>query len=130
MLLAVDNVKSISQFLTLVVIFIIVLAITYFTTRFIANYQKCKMSDSNIKLIEAIRINQNKYIQLVQIGKKYYALAVSKDNVSVIAEVPEEELVLSEDSGVVPHKFSDILASFKKNDENEERNETETNEEE
>ncbi len=129
MLLAVDNVKSISQLLTLLVIFAFVLAITYFTTRYVANYQKGKMSDSNIKLLEAARLSQNKYIQLVQIGKKYYALAISKDNVTVISEVPEEELKLEADSAM-PHKFADILASFKKeSNASEERNETDNKEE-
>lgn len=127
MLLAVDNVKSISQLLTLLVIFAFVLAITYFTTKYVANYQKGKMSDSNIKLLEATRLSQNKYIQLVQIGKKYYALAISKDNVTVISEVPEDELKL-EDENEKPHKFADILASFKKDNASEERNETDNKE--
>lgn len=113
MLLSVDNVKSISQLLTLLVIFAFVLAITYFTTRFVANYQKGRMEDSNIKLLDAARLSQNKYIQIVQIGKKYYALAISKDTVTVIAEVPEEEITIKEDTGVVPQKFADILSNLK-----------------
>lgn len=113
MLLSVDNVKSISQLLTLLVIFAFVLAITYFTTRFVANYQKGRMEDSNIKLLDAARVSQNKYIQIVQIGKKYYALAISKDTVTVIAEVPEEEITIKEDTGVVPQKFADILSNLK-----------------
>jgi len=113
MLLSVDNVKSISQLLTLLVIFAFVLAITYFTTRFVANYQKGRMEDSNIKLLDAARLSQNKYIQIVQIGKKYYALAISKDTVAVIAEVPEEEITIKEDTGVVPQKFADILSNLK-----------------
>ena len=113
MLLSVDNVKSISQLLTLLVIFAFVLAITYFTTRFVANYQKGRMEDSNIKLLDAARLSQNKYIQIVQIGKKYYALAISKDTVKVIAEVPEEEITIKEDTGVVPQKFADILSNLK-----------------
>lgn len=113
MLLSVDNVKSISQLLTLLVIFAFVLAITYFTTRFVANYQKGRMEDSNIKLLDAARLSQNKYIQIVQIGKKYYALAISKDTVTVITEVPEEEITIKEDTGVVPQKFADILSNLK-----------------
>lgn len=113
MLLSVDNVKSISQLLTLLVIFAFVLAITYFTTRFVANYQKGRMEDSNIKLLDAARLSQNKYIQIVQIGKTYYALAISKDTVTVIAEVPEEEITIKEDTGVVPQKFADILSNLK-----------------
>lgn len=112
-LLSATTVKSVAQLLTLLVIFAFVLGITYFTTRYVANYQRGKMIDSNIKLMDAARLSQNKYIQIVQIGKKYYALAVCKDTVTVIAEVPEEEMIFNQDTGVVPQKFADILSNFK-----------------
>lgn len=116
MYLAVDSVNNFTQFLTLILIFIFVLVLTYFSTKFVANYQKGNMSNSNISLIEGARLNQNKYIQLVRIGKKYYALAVSKDNVSVICEVPSEELNLEGDNLPGVSSFGEILAKFKKND--------------
>lgn len=114
MLLSATTVKSFAQLLTLLLIFIFVLGITYFTTRYVANFQKGKMVDSNIKLMDAARLSQNKYIQIVQIGKKYYALAVCKDTVTVIGEVSEDELVVNNDTGVVPQKFADILSNLKK----------------
>ena len=45
--------NSIAQFITVTMIFIFVLAITYFTTRWIGSYQKKKMSYGNIKVIES-----------------------------------------------------------------------------
>ena len=72
-LLSATTVKSVAQLLTLLLIFAFVLGITYFTTRYVANYQKGKMIDSNIKLMDAARLSQNKYIQIVQIGKKVTA---------------------------------------------------------
>lgn len=60
MLLAVDNVKSISQLLTLLVIFAFVLAITYFTTKYVANYQKERCLTvilSFLKLRDLVRTN-------------------------------------------------------------------------
>lgn len=114
MLLSATTVKSFAQLLTLLLIFIFVLGITYFTTRYVANFQKGKMVDSNIKLMDAARLSQNKYIQIVQIGKKYYALVVCKDTVTVIGEVSEDELVVNNDTGVVPQKFADILSNLKK----------------
>lgn len=62
----------------LLIIFGIVLAVCYFTTRFIANFQQGRMNDSNMKVIEATKIAPNKYLEIVRIGKKYYALAIGK----------------------------------------------------
>ena len=113
MFLSAENTNSISQMLTLLLLFAFVLFITYYTTKFLANYQKGKASDSNIGLMEAVRLSQNKYLQIVRIGKKYYALAISKDNVNVICEVPEEELKLNDDMSSAAPKFKDILSRFK-----------------
>lgn len=113
MYLALDSVNNISQVLSLLVIFAFVLAITYFTTKYIANYQKGKMSESNIKMLEGARITQKQFIQIVKIGEKYFALAVSKDNVNVICEIPENELKFDQDESV-KMSFSDIFAKYTK----------------
>ena len=108
MLLKIDSTDSVSQFITLLLIFVFVLGLTYFTTYFIANYQKGRVTGSNITLLEATRIGNNKFLQLVKIGKKYYCLAVCKDSVTVVACVEEDELNLSE-SGGRSFDFSKIL---------------------
>ena len=112
MLLTFDTAKSVSQFFTLLVIFAIVLAVTYFTTSYIANFQKGKTAGSNIELLEAARLNQRQYVQIVRIGDKYYALAISKDNVTVIGELTEDNLNLEAPQNTAT-KFADILKNFK-----------------
>ena len=111
MFLSVNRVDEISRLITLVIIFVFVLAITYFTTKFIANYQKGKTKDSNIQLLDAVRLSQNKYIQLVKIGKEYVALAICKDTVTVITKVPEEDLHFSQGDSAVG--FYSILEQAK-----------------
>ena len=58
-----------------------------------------------MELLEAIRLGNNKYIQVVRLGEKYLALAVCKDTVTVLCEIPREEW-----KDISPQTFSE---SFK-----------------
>lgn len=97
--------NSYVQFIAILIIFVAVLAITAYSTRWIANYQKKQGLSGNIELLEAARLGNNKYVQIVRIGEKYLALAVCKDTVTVMCEIPKEEL-----KEVAPQAFSE---SFK-----------------
>ena len=76
LLTVVNTLDNFVRFFSLLLIFVFVLAVTYFTTRYIANYQKGKLSNSNITVLEASQIAPGKYIQIVKIGNRYFALAV------------------------------------------------------
>ena len=83
---------SIVQLITVLIIFAFVLGITYFTTRWIGSYQRERNRGRNIELLEAMRLNMGQYIQIVRIGDRYMALAVSKDNVTFLCSLEPEEL--------------------------------------
>ncbi len=113
-----SRIEAFAQLFTLLIIFIIVLALTYYVTRFVGNYQKNKMSGSNINILETMRISNSKYIQIVKIGSKVFAIAVAKDTVTYLCELNEDELVYSQiSSGKVltnSDGFKEILEKFKK----------------
>lgn len=88
-----NAISAVAQIITLILIFIFVLALTYFTTRFVGHYQKLRMSGSNIQIMETFRISNSKYIQIVKIGKKYFAIAVCKDTVTYLCELDGEDLI-------------------------------------
>ncbi|MCR5785388.1 MAG: flagellar biosynthetic protein FliO [Eubacterium sp.] len=81
------------QFIIVLLIFIFVLALTYFVTKWLAGYQQGNVTNKNIRTIETYRITQNKFIQIVQIGKKYVAISVCKDTVAFITELDEEDIL-------------------------------------
>lgn len=83
--------ESIIQLITVLIIFIIILGITYLTTRWIGSFQRGQMTGANIELLEAVRLNQSQYLQLVRAGSKYVVLAVSKDSISVVCQLSEDE---------------------------------------
>ncbi|MCR5602291.1 MAG: flagellar biosynthetic protein FliO [Lachnospiraceae bacterium] len=112
MLLAVlisGGVESAAQFLTVLVLFIVVLALTYFTTKFVGNYQKLQGFGKNIEAIETYRLTGNKFLQIVRVGRKYFLLSIGKDEVSSIAELSEEDLDLNADTPAANDRFKKML---------------------
>ena len=118
MLLALDSntgINSVTQFFTVLLIFIGVLALTYFSTKWIATYQKGKMFSNNITVIETYKITANKFLQIVKIGGKFFAIAIAKDSVTFLGELSEDDLTLPEVSGEsISPDFSSILEKAKK----------------
>ena len=104
-----DSVSSFAQFITVLLLFVFVLGISYFTTRYIAGYQKSRIKTGNMELLESLRISNNKYLQIARVGEKYLVMAVCKDAVTLLAELKEEELVIPEESEAVPLEFKGLL---------------------
>ena len=109
------RVESFLQFFTVLILFLFVLVLTYFTTKFIANTQKDKQIGNNVEVIETFRITQNKFIQIVRTGQKYVAIAVCKDTVTMLTEIPKEDLVINEkDKTFATVDFKSILEKVSK----------------
>ncbi|MBQ8148758.1 MAG: flagellar biosynthetic protein FliO [Lachnospiraceae bacterium] len=113
MLLAVaSKIDSVVQFFTVLIIFVFVLSITWLTARYIAGFQKGKMRGNNFEMIDSFRISQNQVVQILRIGQRYVAVAVGKDNVTLLSELSEEEIIFSE--GVTePVQFDEIWKKAK-----------------
>ena len=112
MLLAVlisGSMEGVAQFLTVLVLFFVVLALTYFTTKFVGNYQKLQGYSRNFEAIETYRVTGNKYLQIVRVGRRYYLLAIGKDEVSSIAELSEEDLDLNAETPAGNDRFKKML---------------------
>lgn len=80
------------QFISVLVVFVLVLGLTALTTRWIARYQKQQNVNGNIEVLETTQMAGGKYIQIVRIGQHYIAVAVCKDTVTMLCEVSQEEL--------------------------------------
>ncbi len=105
---------STAQFLTVLVLFVMVLAVTALVTRWIAGYQKQQNLNGNIEVIETQRIGPGKYLQIIRVGEKYLALAVCKDTVTMLAEVPKEQIAYKEAGGASSAGFNEIFEKIKK----------------
>lgn len=109
-----DRADSYVQFMTVLILFVFVLGITAFVTKWIGGYQKSRSVGANMELIESLRLSNNKYVQIVRVGRKYLAVAVCKDTVTMLSEVPEEDLNFPEGSLGSASTFRDVLAKIQK----------------
>ena len=87
-----DRAESFTQFLTVILVFVLVLAITYLTTRFVGNYQKARSVNRNFEVIETYRITNGKYLQIVKIGEKYVVIGIVKDSITTICELSPDDI--------------------------------------
>lgn len=111
--------ESIFQLIVVLFCFVMVLILTYYTTRWIAGYQKSHNYNRNLSVVETLKLTTNKYIQLVQIGKDtYYVIAVGKDEISLLGQITSEELneipsLENQEIPTVKGDFEDILNKMK-----------------
>ena len=81
-----------AQFIVVLIIFVLVLGVTAWITKWISGYQKQQSANSNIEVIETSRLANNKYLQVIRVGETYMAIAVCKDTVTMLGEIPAEQL--------------------------------------
>ncbi|MDD6194227.1 MAG: flagellar biosynthetic protein FliO [Lachnospiraceae bacterium] len=118
MILLTSTGESLFQLMVVLFCFVVVLILTYYTTRWIAGYQKSHSYNKNLAVIETLKLTTNKYIQLVQVGKNtYYVIAIGKDEVSLLGQVTGEQLKeISSETEEIPTvkgDFEDILHKVK-----------------
>lgn len=111
-----SGIDSAAQFFTIVVIFLVVLGLTYATTRWTANYQKGRNANNNVEIIEVSKIAANKYIEIVRCGDKYLAVAICKDTVTMLCELSKEQISLEEKKLSENNGFKEILEKAKVTD--------------
>lgn len=115
MLLSVTTrMDSYLQFVTVLILFVLVLFITYLVTKWIARYQKGKAITGNLEIIETCRLASNKYVQIVRAGSKYLVIAIGKDEVHMLSEVSEDQLCLQNTQQEQTLDFKGVLEQMKR----------------
>ena len=113
------SMESFLQLMSALLIFAFVLLITYFTTRWVGNYQKVRMRCKNLQVIESLSVGNNKTICLLKAGKEYLVVAIGKDEIHPLMNLKEEQLTdmsfLQEgtDSVVSGESFQEIFGQLK-----------------
>lgn len=109
---------SFFQLIIVLVCFVIVIALAYFTTKWLANYQKGRSYNKNLKIIETLKVSPDKYIQIIACGKdKYIIVGLSKNEVTLLGELDEEQLIdldkiVSENNGDSNNSNNNVSTGF------------------
>jgi flagellar protein FliO/FliZ len=111
--------ESFLQLLWVLLIFVFVLAVTYFSMRWMGKYQKTHSRNQYLAIVETIPAGSNKMIGIVQAGTKYLVVSIGKDEIRLLSELTEEEFVKIpkegwESSGT-QENFQNILNKLKNN---------------
>lgn len=107
------DLTAFAQFLTVIFLFIVLLVLTYFTTRFIAGYQKNHSVNTNIESVEVMRLSPSQYVQIIRIGQKYVAIAVSKDSIEKLCELSSEDVEAISHEKTSMNSFRDVMDKIK-----------------
>ena len=127
-----DGVNSIVQLLTLVFIFVFVLAIAVIATRWIVKYQRgaavATINDAsrvtNIEIVETYRLTIDKYVQIIRVGERYLAIAIGKNEVSLLTELSQDELHFVTENPNAMIDFAGLFTKFKNSFGDKNKNET------
>ncbi len=113
------TIGNILQLIGLIIVFILILCATYYTSRWIGKSSFTQQRAANIQVVETFRLSQTKYIQIIRAGTgRYFVIAVSKENITYIAELKEEDIILRDESqNAEKVSFSDIMKKLKKHNE-------------
>jgi flagellar protein FliO/FliZ len=117
MILAIGT-SSWDNFLQLIgvsILFIFILIITYYTTRLVGGVKMGMTKTSNFKVLETFKVAQNKYLQLIQVGSRYFVIAICKDDIRFLAELNESDIKLPEVSKSQTGNFKEVFHLILKN---------------
>ena len=110
-----NSVDSFAQLITVLIIFIGILAAALYTSKWIAGYQK-QHKGNNIDIIETAPLGTGKYLQIVKLGKRYVAIAVCKDTVTVLTDLSEEEIEFRSEEQKPSLRFKELFQKAKENE--------------
>ncbi len=108
-----SSMENIGQLVCLILLFVFVLFLAYMAARITGSFQSNVLNKrSNVKVIEVFRLSGNKVIEIVKIGNQYLAIAVCKDNVTLLTRLDETE-IKEQETSLEPINFKNILDKMK-----------------
>jgi flagellar protein FliO/FliZ len=106
------DLKDYFQFVTVIILFFLILWAAYMTTRFLGNFQMNKSKGNNLKIIEVMPVGPQKTLQLIRIGSEYMVIGVSKDHITFVQSVDESKLTFPENNNETVIPFSAYMKKF------------------
>ena len=86
--------SSIASLFGLIVLCILIIVASYFVTRLVGGKQLARQKNSNFKTVDTFHLAQNKYLSIIQVGRRYFVIAICKDTVTMLSELQEEDITM------------------------------------
>jgi flagellar biogenesis protein FliO len=96
-----STVQAVLQILSFLAAFVVVIVLAIIVTKFVATSRhRMGARNRNIKHIESVGVGHQSSVQLIQVGKKIILIGVTKDKITFLQELQEDDVL-----------FTDITAS-------------------
>nr|WP_317358309.1 flagellar biosynthetic protein FliO [uncultured Tyzzerella sp.] len=89
------------QLIFLIFIFVLVIFLAYYATRFIAGAKMKNMTKNNMKILETISIGFH-HIHIIQVNKQYFLISSSKEGIRMLSEIDGENLEINNNEPSLP----------------------------
>lgn len=93
--------NEILELIFLCVVFIGILALTYFVTKKVGMLNKKLGFHKNMEIIEALPLMQGQYLYIVKVGTGYYLMGCAqKGNITYLKELDSKELIFEDKENI------------------------------
>lgn len=114
MLTATGSLDNFLRFVSALIVFLLVLGITYIVTRWIGSYQKVQLKNRNMQVVETLRIGNNRFIHLVKVADEYLVIGLGKDGIQLLSKLDDKSVqALNLPEETKQDSFQDILKKMK-----------------
>ena len=86
------TIGSIAQIFGMLAAFAIIVAAAYYVSKYFGKYALKARENSNIKVIETNRVAVDKYLQIIEVGGKYFLIGITKTNINLISELSADRI--------------------------------------
>lgn len=99
------------QLIFLIFVFVVVIFLAYYSTKFIAGAKIKTMTKNNMKVIETISIGVH-HIHIIQVNKQYFLISSSKEGIRILSEINGEDLIINDDNNINELPFEKQLKQY------------------
>ncbi len=89
------------QLIFLIFVFVVIIFLAYYSTKFIAGAKIKTMTKNNMKVIETISIGLH-HIHIIKVNKQYFLVSSSKEGIRMLSEISGEDLIITDNNNELP----------------------------
>ncbi len=87
-----STLASFIKLVFLLIVFVLILVVTYYFTRWYARNGAGTRKTRNIEVLESYLLGPGKSISIIRVGEHFLAVSIAKEQVTVLTELSDDEL--------------------------------------
>ena len=105
---------DVGRFLYVLLLIVFVALLAYYSTRLLGRARGgiVRSGKKNLEVLESVGVGAQSMVQIVRAGSRYLLIGVTKERVTLLIQLEESELRLSEASTFAGNAFGETLRRF------------------